>query len=155
MEFLNEKIINEISIPTFFLDMVGPLVGILLVITVLIAIDQSLRKLTQNRISLEIIFKSILLALKQSIQLPPEIRPLPVHRNIKITFACVDIFMWGSIFLIFLMYAALFILLILNAKNLPIDKMVLALGILFMFLWASIFAYNQIRISYFNLKSIR
>jgi len=154
MEFLKE-FIDQVTIPAFCLDILGWLIGILLILTAMIGIDQALQKLTKKHISFASILKFILMSLKESIRLPSEVQPINLHRNIRKFFSYLIVGAWGYGVVIFLIFFTLLTcLLILKGQNLPIEKSILAVGMIFMCGWASKFAYIEMRVALIKTKSI-
>ncbi len=118
-------------------------------------IDQLLRMLTTNKLSLEKIVKSAFIGLCKNLQHREGVEPFKFNRKIKKFFAytACGTFAYGCVFFSTLLILSL-VMMILTKAILPFDKTFEVLGIILIFGLCARFAYIEMRVAYKNAKSI-
>lgn len=142
-------VLDLVSLPPTLLFILKWLVGLVL-------IDRLLEKLTKNKLSLEKIVKVVLIEVRNSLQLPPNLQPWTFNnRKIKkllsYTFGCSMAYMCIVFFTLLIIYLLMFIL---RKNALTFDKTLLVSIIIFLYGWASRFAYIEARLAFKNAKSM-
>ncbi|WP_111848290.1 hypothetical protein [Acinetobacter baumannii] len=143
-----ELVLDLVSLPPTLLFILKWLVGLVL-------IDRLLEKLTKNKLSLEKIVKVVLVEVRNSLQLPTDLQPWTFSRKIKKLSSYTFCVAMGYMCIVFsaLLISSL-LMFILKKNALSFDKAILAWGIIFIFGWASRFAYIETRVAFKNAKSI-
>ncbi|MDS7932168.1 hypothetical protein RMB03_01125 [Acinetobacter sp. V91_7] len=144
-----ELVLDLVSLPPTLLFILKWLVGLVL-------IDRLLEKLTKNKLSLEKIVKVVLVEVRNSLRLPPNLQPWSFNnRKIKkllsYTLCCSMAYMCIVFFTLLIIYLLMFIL---RKNAITFDKMLFVSIIILLYGWASRFAYIEMRVAFKNAKSI-
>lgn len=146
---VTELVLDLVTLPPTLLFILKWLVGLVL-------IDRLLEKLTKNKLSLEKIVKVVLVEVRNSLQLPPNLQPLAfnnrkIKKLISYTLGCSMAYMCIVFFALLISSLLMFIL---KKNALTFDKTLFVSIIILLYGWASRFAYIEARLAFKNAKSI-
>ncbi|MBN6524805.1 MULTISPECIES: hypothetical protein [Acinetobacter calcoaceticus/baumannii complex] len=154
MSFLKE-ILPFVTIPTSLAPVMDWLVALSIILSLMVYINEHLKKLTENKLSFEKIVKGVLIGVRTSVQLQEGIEPWTTNRKIKKVGAYAFCAALGYGCIIFSALSISSVLMFILKKNvLTLDKAALAWGIILIFTWAARFAYVETRLAFKNAKSI-